>query len=76
MAYLDSSCIGKAHEVIADIGCLLDSRTAYMRAGDRLDKRFGDFKNLMQHLRGELLNGPAIKDGNAEGLLIECTNAR
>ena len=46
MAFLDSLCVGKAHEVIAGIGCLLDSRTAYMRAWDRLDKRFGDVKSL------------------------------
>ena len=69
MAFLDSLCVGKVHEVIAGIGCLFDIRTTYMRAWDRLDKRFGDVKKVMQHLRGELLNGLAIKDGDAKGLL-------
>ena len=36
MAFLGSSCVGKAHKVIAGIGCLLDSCIAYMRAWDRL----------------------------------------
>ena len=61
MVFLDSLCVGKAHEVIAGIRCLLDSRTVYIRAWDRLDKRCGDVKKLMQHLRGELLYGPAIR---------------
>ena len=69
MAFLESSCIGRAREVITGIGCLLDSRTAYVKAWERLDKRFGNVKKLMAHLRGELLMGSAIKEGDAEGLM-------
>ena len=69
MAFLESSCVGKAREVITGIGCLLNSRTAYVKAWERLDKRFGDVKKLMAHLRGELLMGSAIKEGDAEGLM-------
>ena len=69
MAFLESLCVGKAREVIAGIGCLLDSRTAYVKAWEQLDKRFGDVKKLMAHLRGELLMGSAIKERDAEGLM-------
>ena len=70
MAFLNSACVGKAHEVIAGIGCLIDSQTAYAKAWDRLDKRFGDVQKLIERLRVDLLNGPIIKEGDAESLLL------
>ena len=69
MVFLESSYVDKAWEGIAWIGCLLDSHTAYIKALDRLDQRFGDAKKLMAHLRGELLMGSAIREGDGEGLI-------
>ena len=68
MAFLESSYVGKARVVIAKICCLLDSHRAYVKAWERLDKRFGDVKKLMAHLRGELLMGSAITEGAVEEL--------
>ena len=51
MAFLDSLCVGKAHDVIAGIGCMIDSQEAYVKAWDRLDKRFGDERKIMDRLR-------------------------
>ena len=69
MAFLESSYVGKAREVIAGIDCLLDSHTTYIKAWERLDQTFDDVKKLMAHSRRELLMGSAIREGDAEGLM-------
>ena len=42
MAFLESLCKDKAHEVISGLSCLANSKDAYSRAWSRLDARFGD----------------------------------
>ena len=69
IASLDSLCVGKAHDLIADIGCLMDIHEAYDKALDRLDKKFRDEKKIIKRLREELLEGLTIKDGRSEALL-------
>ena len=69
MAFLEGMCVGKAKEVIAGLSCLVSSENAYKKAWERLEKRFGDSKKLMNRLKQELLEGPPLKDGDAEGLI-------
>ena len=69
IAFLESMCIGRARDAISGLACLLDSAEAYERAWERLEKRFGDPSKLMNRLKQELLEGPPIREGDAEGLL-------
>ena len=68
LAFLESLCKGEAHNVISGLVCLPNSRDAYIKAWDRLDKRFGDTHRLMSQLRQELVYGPPVKEGDVVGL--------
>ena len=72
MSFLESLCIGKAKEAIGGLTCLPDQNVAYERAWQRLDKRFGDSRNLMNSLQEQLLNGPSIKEWDGEALTKLC----
>ena len=72
MSYLESLCVGKAKEAIGGLTCLPDQNIAYERAWQRLDKRFGDSRNLMNSLQEQLLNGPSIKEWDGEALTKLC----
>ena len=69
MAFLESLCKGKAHEVISGLSCFANSKDAYSRAWSRLDARFGDTRKLMARLREELLVGPPIRESDCDSLL-------
>ena len=69
MAFLESMCVGKAHDAIAGLSCLVNCKEAYTKAWDRLEKRFGDTNKLMHRLKEELLDGPVIKESDARSLL-------
>ena len=62
-------CVGKAHDAIARLSCLVNCKEAYTKACDRLDKRFGDTNRLKHRLQEELLVGPVIKESDARSLL-------
>ena len=69
MAFLESLCKGKAHEVIFDLSCLANSKDAYSRAWSCLDARFGDTRKLMARLGEELLVGPPLRESDCDSLL-------
>ena len=69
LAFLESMCVGRARDVVAGLSCLVCSEEAYARAWERLEKRFGETSKLMNRLRQELLDGPSIKEGDAEAML-------
>ena len=60
MAFLESMCVGKAHDAVAGLSCLVNCKEAYTKAWDRLEKRFGDTNKLMHRLKEELLDVPVI----------------
>ena len=66
MAFL---CTEKAYEVVASLGCLMNSQDAYQKTWNRLASRFGDTQKLMNRLRQDLVAGPPINNGDSEGLL-------
>ena len=69
MSFLEEACVGKAHEVISGLSCFVDRKVAYEQACTRLDKRFGDAKRLLAHVKQELLVGPATKEWDGKALL-------
>ena len=72
MSFLESFCGGKAQEVITGLSCLKSRRTAYELTWSRLDKRFGNPRKLLTLVKQDLLNGPAIKEWDAEALTDLC----
>ena len=69
LAFFESLCVGTARDLVAGLSCMVFSEEAYARAWERLEKRFGDTSKLMSRLRQELLDGPSIKEGDAEAML-------
>ena len=71
-SFLEDACKGKAHQLIAGLSCLEDREQAYNMAWLRLDKRFGDQNKLMSRVRQDILEGPPIKEWDAQALLELC----
>ena len=69
LAFLKSMCVGRTWDVVAGLSCLVCSEEAYARAWEKLEKRFGEMSNLMNRQCQELLDGPSIKEGDAEAML-------
>ena len=72
MSFLEETCVGKAREVISGLSCFDDRRHAYDLSWERLDKRFGDQRKLMSLVKQDLVNGPPIKEWDANGLRHLC----
>ena len=70
IAFLESMCIGRAHDPVAGLSCLEDSDEAYLRAWQRLNKRFRDTSKLMSRLKEAMVIGPVIKEGDAKALMV------
>ena len=68
MTFLESLCVGEAHEVITGLSCLENRAKAYTLSWQRLEKRFGNPKRLMAEAKKDLLDGPPVKDWDAKGL--------
>ena len=46
MTFLESLCVGEAHEVITGLSCLENHAEAYTLSWQRLEKRFGNPKRI------------------------------
>ena len=72
LTYLESLFVGEAHRAIKGMILHPNREYAYRTAWERLDQRFGDYNRLMQRVRDDLLEGPAIKEWDVSALTALC----
>ena len=72
LTYLESLCVGEAHRAIKGLILHPNREYAYRTAWERLDQRFGAYNRLMQRVRDDLLEGPAIKQWDVSALTALC----
>ena len=72
LTYLESFCVGEAHRAIKGLILHPNREYAYRTAWERLDQRFGDCNRLVQRMRDDLLEGPAIKEWDFSALTALC----
>ena len=65
-------CVGEAYRAIKSLILHPNREYAYRTAWERLDQRFGDYNRLMQRVRDDLLEGPAIKKWDVSALTALC----
>ena len=63
MLFLEESCNEKAFEIISGLSCFDDRKHTYELAWKRLNRRFGNQRNLMSQTKKDLLKGNQSRNG-------------